>query len=225
MKPDIEDIVKKMDNEEYPELNWDFAYKLTNESDRGAILIGASKVEEYLEKLVLLILPKTTKSYTNYLLKYPGPISSFSGKIELLFGFRIIDESLYTSLNHLRSIRNKAAHTSESFQLSNFKSELEKVNEFEEDGKELVELLAWNSLIEFKKSSIIEILDKRNLDQKTYNEILEEKTAELSINPHVLKQSITWNLSYGLTLMCLKIMVIHDEYEKLDRSKIWIEHI
>jgi len=223
MKPKIDDIVKKMEGENYPELNWEFIFKLTNESDRGSILIGASKVEEYLEKLVLTILPKITKSYVARLLNYPGPISSFSGKIELLFAFRIIDEQLYNALNQLRSIRNKAAHTSEFFSLKSYENELEKINEFEDDAKELIDFLAWNNLIKFKRSKVKEVLDNRNLDRKTYLKFWKEKTAEIPTNPHVIEQYIMWKLSYGLTFMCLKIIAIDDEYKQLDKSKIWIE--
>lgn len=212
-----------MEGENYPELNWEFIFKLTNESDRGSILIGASKVEEYLEKLVLTILPKITKSYVARLLNYPGPISSFSGKIELLFAFRIIDEQLYNALNQLRSIRNKAAHTSEFFSLKSYENELEKINEFEDDAKELIDFLAWNNLIKFKRSKVKEVLDNRNLDRKTYLKFWKEKTAEIPTNPHVIEQYIMWKLSYGLTFMCLKIIAIDDEYKQLDKSKIWIE--
>jgi DNA-binding MltR family transcriptional regulator len=170
-KTTINDIVKQMENEEYSELNWDFIFKLSNESDRGAILIGASKVEEHLLNLVLIILPKSTKSYTNYLIKYPGPISSFSGKIELLYAFRIIDEEFYTSLNQLRSIRNKAAHTSEEFSLKELNTELKKVNNFENLAQELIDFISWNSLIKFKRSTVKEMLDKQNVDRKTYKEL------------------------------------------------------
>jgi hypothetical protein len=225
MKPKIDDIVKKMEDAKYPELNWEFAFKLTNESDRGAVLIGASKVEEYLETLVLSILPKTSKSYTSRLLNYPGPISSFSGKIELLFAFRIIDEQLYNSLNELRTIRNKAAHSSDSFSLSNYLMQLEKINNFEEDAKGLIDFLASNNLIKWKRGTIKKILDSKNLDRKTYKEIWKENTSKLLENEDIKKQLITWKLSYGLVFICLKIMTINDEYVKLEKSKIWLEYI
>jgi hypothetical protein len=38
------EIIEKMKSSEYKELNFEFLHKLTNESDRGAILIGTSVV-------------------------------------------------------------------------------------------------------------------------------------------------------------------------------------
>ncbi len=98
-----------MKDKTYGEISFDFAFSLTNESERGAVLIGASKVEVYLEKLLNIILPSKTKAYKSRLLNYRGPLSSLSGKIELLYAFRIVDEQVYNSLNALRKIRNEAA--------------------------------------------------------------------------------------------------------------------
>jgi DNA-binding MltR family transcriptional regulator len=217
-------ILEKMKDSSYSELNFEFAFKLTNESDRGAILIGASKVEEYLEKLILSILPKEQKSYTSKLLNYPGAISSFSGKIELLFAFRIIDERLYNSLNSLRIIRNKAAHSSEAFSQENFKETIKKINDFEEDFEGLITHLAYENLLVWKKATIKEILDNRNLSEKEYKEIWKKNVDDLKDNAEIKKQLITWTLSYGLTLMCVKIMAIIDEYSKF-KSKTWIHYI
>ncbi|NDP28723.1 MAG: DUF4145 domain-containing protein [Flavobacterium sp.] len=225
MKLNIQDTVKKMKDSNYPELNFDLAFKLTNESDRGAVLIGTSIVEEYLEKLVLTILPKDKKSYISRLLNYPGALSSFSGKIELLYAFRIIDERLKNSLNQLRAIRNKAAHSSELFSLSVFKVELEKINDFEEDSNELITFLALDNLIKWKRSKIKKILDQKNISRKDYKELWKKNTVNLQNNPDVQKQLVMWKLSYGLTFLCLKFMSINDEYAKLDKAETWLEHI
>ena len=120
-------ILEKMRSSEYPELNFDFVFKLTNESERGAILVGASKVETYLENLILKILPSKQKSYTSRLLNYPGPLSSFSGKIELLYAFGVIDKKLYDSLTILRKIRNDAAHSNEEFSIQKIKDTIDKI--------------------------------------------------------------------------------------------------
>lgn len=107
----------------YPEFSDTFTElfeKLLNESSRGAILIGTSYVEENLEKFILKILPSKQKKDTSRLLKYPGPLSSFSAKLELSYAFRLIPERTYNALNYLKKIRNDAAHSSNDFKLSKF---------------------------------------------------------------------------------------------------------
>ena len=98
MKSYFEQMVEKMEGEIYPGLNSEFVTNLSNESHRGAVLIGTARVEEYLEKLVLYILPNDSKVYTKKLLDYPGTLSSLSSKIELLYAFRIIDYKFYLSM-------------------------------------------------------------------------------------------------------------------------------
>lgn len=86
---------KKIPLFEYPEFNDTFNElfdKLLNETGRGAVLIGTAYVEENLGKFILKILPKKDKKYVSRLFIYPGPLSSFSAKIELTYAFRLISE-------------------------------------------------------------------------------------------------------------------------------------
>lgn len=214
-----------MKNSVYPELNFEFIHKLTNESERGAILIGTSKVEEYLEKLVRKILPAKSKRYTSRLLNYPGAISSFSGKIELLYAFRIIDKRFYDSLNELRKVRNDAAHSSEHFKLIEKQEEQIKINDFEEDFVGLIEHLALNNLIESKKWRFKEILEKQKKESKTYFEKeIEKRLGNLKNDENIKEQLRIWILSYGLVFMCLKIMGLIDDLNILDdESLTWID--
>lgn len=221
MNSETNEIIDKMKNSVYSELNYDFLYKLTNESERGAVLIGTSKVEEYLEKLVRKILPSKSKSYTSRLLKYPGAISSFSGKIELLYAFRIIDKRFYNSLNSLRKIRNNAAHSSEGFKLINLKQEQTQINNFQEDFVGLIEYIALNSLIENKKNRFNDILEKQKEENKQYfKKEVDKKIAGLKESKEIKEQLRIWILSYGLVFMCLKIMVLIDSLDILDDENI-----
>jgi hypothetical protein len=212
-------IIKKMEGDEYPELNWEFAFKLTNESERGAILIGATKVEEYLIKLIEIILPITQKVYRNRLLKYPGPLSSFSGKIELLYAFRIIDKKVYDSLNRLREIRNQAAHSSDEFTLQQKKDRLEMIYSFEEFFPEIVHNLAFDNLIKWEKQRLKEGL-KEKFSHIDYEELWNSSIPDPTQNPDIQGHLTIWKLAYGLTLLCLKIQVIIDDYS-LDYKSIF----
>ncbi len=225
MNSNADDIVEKMRNSVYPELNFELIYKLTNESERGAVLIGTSKVEEYLEKLVLKIFPSTSKSYTSRLLKYPGALSSFAGKIELLYAFRIIDKRFYDSLNTLRKVRNDAAHSSEDFKLIDKQEEQKQINDFEEEFSELIEYLALNDLIESKKWKFKEILENQKEENKPhFQKTINERISNLKESEHIKEQLKIWILSYGLVFMCLKVMVLIDKLIILENKNLtWIE--
>lgn len=221
-----DEIIEKMGSEEYPDLNFEFIYKLSNESQRGAVLIGVSKLEEYFDKLILHVLPSKVKAYTSRLLKYPGPISSFSGKIELLFAFRIIDKRFYNSVNVLRKVRNKAAHSSESFNFDDFETELEEILNFDEEFSEIIQHLALDNLIKLKKRKVKKILDSKEIGRSTYNEMWIKSTTNLHENPEVIKQLKLWKFSYGLTFMCLMINVLIDKYDVLKKKNLtWLEII
>jgi DNA-binding MltR family transcriptional regulator len=224
MPKETHDILKMMKTSVYPELNYEFIFKLSNESERGAVLIGTGKVEEYLEKLVLKILPINSKTYTSRLLKYPGAISSFSGKIELLFAFRIIDKRLYDSLNTLRKVRNEAAHSVDEFKLIDHEENQKKINDFQDDYVKLIEFLAKENLIKTKKSRFKKILDKENLSKTKYKSIWDETVENLEENPEIKEQVRVWILSYGLTFICLKIMAINEDLDIINIEGLtWIE--
>ncbi|MGN6437519.1 MAG: hypothetical protein ACTHMM_13345 [Agriterribacter sp.] len=201
-----------MKNSDYPGLNFDFAYKLTNESERGAILIGASKIETYLEKLILSILPIKTKKYSEKLLNYPGVLSSFSGKIELCFAFRVIDEKVYNALTALRKIRNSAAHSNETFSFQELNGELEKIYEFEYGFPEVVHELTFKHLLNWKTENARQALIKNNLADYDFETLWNETLPDPEKNETFQEHLRVWKLAYGLTLLCLKIEVIRDEW-------------
>ena len=208
-------ILEKTKSSKYTELNSDFAIKLTNESERGAILIGVSKVEVYLESLILKVLPSQEKSYTNKLLNYPGALSSFSGKIELSFAFGILDKATYESLNTLRKIRNDAAHSKEEFSLQKNKKNLEIIYSFEYGFPEIVHRLSFDHLIAWKKDIIKKgLADKNLLDKFNVEDLWNKHIPDPETNESIQEQLTIWKLAYGLTLLCLKLEVITDEYKQ-----------
>jgi hypothetical protein len=219
MTPHQNKILEKMKDKTYGEISFDFAFSLTNESERGAILIGASKVEVYLEKLLDIILPSKTKAYKSRLLNYPGPLSSFSGKIELLYAFRIIEEQVYNSLNALRKIRNEAAHTADPFSLKAASGHLEKVYNFEYGFPEAIHQVAYDGLLRWKHHIIKQNFEASELKDHDWLKTWNERYPEPLKDESIAEQFIIWKLAYGLTFLCLKIEVIADEYDFLHSSK------
>jgi len=225
MERHAEKILEKMKSPNYADLNFDFAFKLTNESERGALLVGTGKIEEYLEKLIITILPKEKKGYKEKLLNYPGPLSSFSGKIEILYAFRIIDKRVYLSLNTLRKLRNNAAHSSNTFSLQEIKKSLEDFYDFEEMFRQVVHKLALNQLISWKKEQIKTGLIEKQLDADfDYEKLWNERFPNPEENEIFQEQLTIWKLAFGLTFLCLKLEVITEEYlSEIEIDGTWFD--
>lgn len=210
-----EKIIQKLNDELYPELNADMIYKLSNESERGAVLIGTSKIEEFLELLVTKILPVESNSYKKRLLEYPGPLSSFSSKIELLYAFRYIDNQFYTSLNVLRKLRNDAAHSYNDFSLEKEANKIEEIIRFvDEDLSYVITELSLNNLLEIKKGKLEKIYQEKGLriDYDNIKKVLEDPKNSSAME----QQHRIWKLSYGIVFMCLYALVIIDENNYLE---------
>lgn len=91
---------------------------LFRESDRGAVLISATRLEEKLELLHRAHIEQKVaepKKLLEELFRPYAPLSSFSAKIQLAHAYGLIDAEDYADLNIIRKIRNDAAHTSVEF--------------------------------------------------------------------------------------------------------------
>jgi len=218
------EILEKIGNKSYGGLSFDFAFSLTNESDRGGILIGTGKVEDFLEQLLLTLIPRSSKSYKSRLFDYPGPMSSLSGKIELLYAFRIIDQTLYNSLTALRKIRNQAAHSTDTFSLETISEQLKLVFLFEENFPQVIAHLAYENLIKSKLMQIKEAFEKSDFKDVDYQKIWEEEYPNPKENESIQQQLRVWELSYAMTFLCLKIEAVADDYKALQSNRLtWAE--
>jgi hypothetical protein len=220
-------FLKKMKNSSYLKLNTDMMILLTNESERGAILIGTGKVEESLEKLVLTLLPSKSKSYTNRLLNYPEALSSFAAKIELCYAFRIINQRIYNSLNTIRKIRNIAAHSSDKFSLQNKDIELNAIYNFEENMPQLIHEMAYGKLIQWKKIQIRKVLEDNGhgdvFDEEWKKRFEDQDPLQ---DDAILEQLRMWKLGFGLSLMILKIEELCDKHEDhIRQHDTWLDII
>lgn len=109
-KFDFSSIVEK--GQEY----WDeiFLNEFKNESDRGAVLISLSYIDELLEILIKRKLVPVNEKQQDVLFDLPNaPISTLSSKISLSYRLGLISEEFQTVLNKLREIRNEFAHSFE----------------------------------------------------------------------------------------------------------------
>lgn len=212
-------LLESLDTSEFWDVNSDFAVKLTNESDRGAILIGGAKIDEYLERLIHAFLPSKEKSFTSRLFNYPGPLSSFSGKIELSYAFRLIDLDLYNCLNALRKIRNDAAHSSSNFTLAAVKEKVESIYDIEEEFPKVVHHLAYGHLVKWKLHQIKSALEKENLHEFNHEELWKERVPDPDKDEVFQEQLTIWKLSYGLTFLCIKIGLLSKYYSAIKHNQ------
>ncbi len=85
---------------------------LFDESDRAAIIVAASLLEEALTDAMLKKLRQmsVTQRKNIDLFEQNGLVSGFGQKIDMAFALEIIDKRLWTVLDHIRQIRNNCAH-------------------------------------------------------------------------------------------------------------------
>jgi hypothetical protein len=224
MKKHASYIAENLTAKRYSELSVDFLIKITNESERGAVLVGGNEIDEYLLKLISTILPNKSKSYKSRLLNYPGPLSSFSGKIELLYAFRIIDKGLYDSLNTLRRIRNDAAHSSSSFSIQSIQEKLNSIYDFEEGFADVAHKLAFSFLIKYKKENLRTGIENSDLEGLDYEKLWDERVPNPEDNPIIMEHLTIWKFAIGLVFLCLKIEAIIEDYSSISATdKIWVE--
>ena len=87
------------------------ALQMLAERGRGAVLVGAARVDAVLERLIKAVLaPVNPKD--DELFKTDRPLGSFGAKIALAARLGLIDTKVEKALHTLRRVRNAFAHSS-----------------------------------------------------------------------------------------------------------------
>lgn len=86
-----------------------FRMSLSQESDRGSVLMAAAFIEDKLGQLLESFFVDN-KKVRERILKGNGPLATFSTKIDLAFLLGLIPENILNDLHKLRKIRNEFAH-------------------------------------------------------------------------------------------------------------------
>lgn len=87
----------------------EFAREFKRESDRAAVILGASKLDQLLGMIIeKYLLPCT--SPTDQLFSNNGPLGVFSSKIDFSYRLGLIDSQFCKSIHLVRRIRNSFAH-------------------------------------------------------------------------------------------------------------------
>jgi len=82
-----------------------------------AILVAA-QLEHDLLTLLRRQMPKLSGKMEKRLFEYPGPLSSFSGKIVVASGLGLIPQSVQLDLDVIRAVRNTFAHSEKKLSLT-----------------------------------------------------------------------------------------------------------
>lgn len=99
--------------------------EFSRETDRGSILIAADIVAAHLEKVILALAPEGfTPKRIRGLLNYPGPLSTFAARADVAFMAGFIGDTAHRSIDLLRGLRNKAAHSQGAFSLADYRDTL-----------------------------------------------------------------------------------------------------
>jgi DNA-binding MltR family transcriptional regulator len=80
--------------------------------DRACAIVVGAMLDHSLERLLLIRMKPLSKDAQERLLYGTGPLSSFSGKIQIALAFGVIDPVTGDDLNIIRDIRNVFGHAS-----------------------------------------------------------------------------------------------------------------
>jgi DNA-binding MltR family transcriptional regulator len=87
----------------------EFVNEFKKESDRAAVILGASKLDQLLGMILTKhLIPCPTS--TDDLFDNNGPLGTFSSKINMCFRLGLIDSELCRAIHLTRRIRNSFAH-------------------------------------------------------------------------------------------------------------------
>ncbi|WP_321391980.1 hypothetical protein [Emcibacter sp.] len=99
---------------------------LINESDRGAVLVGLSVIDEQLYQLFDKLVPQNIgRKKKKEILDYNGFAGTLSSKLNTALVCRLLPIYLIEAVHTLRKIRNRLAHAPSSFSLEENKQDIE----------------------------------------------------------------------------------------------------
>jgi len=119
-----------------------FLNEFNKESDRGAVLVAGTILDERLKDILKSFL-SDTKSTVDLLEGFNAPLGTFSARITACFSLGLIQKNEFEELNLIRKIRNEFAHTWDN-------------TTFETDSiKDLCSKLPWLGPTEFEATSTL----------------------------------------------------------------------
>lgn len=109
--------------------------QLGERSDASYAIVAGSILEDWLEEAIRAKTIKLSSQLNERLFKGYGPMSTFSGKIDVAYAFGLFKEETYNDLRAIKNIRNRFAHTPQviHFQSSELTPYLQALTGWEKD--------------------------------------------------------------------------------------------
>ena len=92
--------------------------ELEGESDRAASILAAAHFEGRLRRAILTKFVPVNKDFEQRVFTNYGPLSTFSGKIDIGFALGLYDNRIRKGLHTIRRIRNQFAHAAKPISFS-----------------------------------------------------------------------------------------------------------
>ncbi|TGK78657.1 transcriptional regulator [Leptospira montravelensis] len=87
-----------------------FLNEFNKESDRGAVLVSTSLIDEWLMKMLFSYFADV-KSSKDLIERFNAPLGTFSSKIKIAYSLGLLQENEYNEINIIRKIRNEFGHS------------------------------------------------------------------------------------------------------------------
>lgn len=190
--------------------------ELVTESDRGAILLGVSQIDEHLKTLFEHLLPEgISNKRRKEIFNLTGPFGSFSSKLEIALVCRLLPPSLVSAVHKIRKMRNDLAHKTSSFSLADHQEQLYEIFSLLGPGVDIgINRLTLDFLMERMLSKLLELDHPINEGVPLFDG-KPEAVQYLSENGEVLKileeQRPRWEFSIGVGMICGVILLHRDK--------------
>jgi DNA-binding MltR family transcriptional regulator len=87
--------------------------ELQKSSEAGVALVTVAVIDQWLNVLMLTAMRDLSNNVSDRIFGSRGPLYDLAPKVDVAFGFRLIEEDVLSDIRLLRDIRNKFAHTQE----------------------------------------------------------------------------------------------------------------
>jgi len=188
---------------------------LVAESDRGAVLLGVSKIDEYLKVFFETLVPESVSGKRRKdIFNYSGAFGTLSSKLDIALVCRLLSSEIVNAIHKMRKIRNDLAHQTLAFNLRDYQQQIYEVFTLIGPGVDVgINRMAVESMMEM----MLEKLTNTEHPVKEGKPLFEGKAEALeylSKNGEVLKvldeQRPRWELAIGVGIICGMILLYRD---------------
>lgn len=181
------------------------------ESDRGAVLLGLSYIDELLGNFYEKLLPSeiTKKEKKNILRSF----QHLATKTNVALTCRLLPYSLIQAIDELRSIRNVIAHRTEVFALTDHENSLRRM--FSLLGEGVSTWINHCAVHMMMSNSVNKVMHAANEDKdppyfKDEFEVMEFLSGDLELLDEIGSGQLKWELALGIMLI-FAMIIFHRE--------------